>query len=54
MLRWEDGMLLDDVELTGDLRSAELVGGLASFGEDSAGELYLVGLGGSIFRLEAE
>jgi glucose/arabinose dehydrogenase len=29
------------------------VGGLSSFGEDAAGELYLVSLDGTIFRLEA-
>ena len=44
----------DPVERTDDLESASLVSGLSSFGEDAAGELYVVSLAGRVFRIEAE
>ena len=44
----------DPVERTDDLESASLVSGLSSFGEDAAGELYVVSLAGRVFRIESE
>jgi glucose/arabinose dehydrogenase len=42
------------VELTADLQSDSLIDGLSSFGEDAAGELYVVSLAGRVFRIDAE
>ncbi|NUQ72612.1 MAG: PQQ-dependent sugar dehydrogenase [Polyangiaceae bacterium] len=52
-LKWSKGMLLSQGELTGDLDSTS-TGDVASFGEDTAGELYMVTLNGSIYRIDAE
>ncbi len=54
-IRWENGVLtMPPLELTADLDSANLLGGLASFGEDAEGELYVVDLFGTIYRIEGE
>jgi hypothetical protein len=52
-LRWKDGMVADEGELTNDLESTA-TGDLASFGEDTDGELYVVTLNGNVYQLEAE
>lgn len=53
--RWSEvGGATDLVEHTDDLRPEGGIGGLASFGEDAAGEIYLVGLSGRVFRLDPE
>jgi glucose/arabinose dehydrogenase len=51
--KWSNGMAMDQAELTNDLES-DNAGDIASFGEDTAGELYLVTLNGKVFRIEAE
>jgi glucose/arabinose dehydrogenase len=64
-LTWRRGSVVSESELTRDLQSADLLQGLASFGEDAAGELYVVdyapapnpgtaGSGGRIFRIDPE
>jgi glucose/arabinose dehydrogenase len=50
----EDGAARDVVELSDDLESRDLVAGLSSFGEDVAGELYVVSLAGRVFRIDSE
>ena len=52
--RWEAGAVRDDVELTTELDPDGQIQGLTSFGEDAAGELYVVSRSGSVFRIEAE
>jgi glucose/arabinose dehydrogenase len=54
--KWENGSITTGpIELTADLQSdALLTVGLASFGEGSDGELYVVDLGGTVFRIDAE
>ncbi len=52
--RWQDGVVSEHVELTDDLESTERIEGLTSFGEDAAGEFYLVSQGGAVYRIEAE
>jgi glucose/arabinose dehydrogenase len=52
--RWSDGAVSDPIELTSDLDPDGLIQGLASFGEDVDGELYVTSLNGSGFRIEAE
>jgi glucose/arabinose dehydrogenase len=52
-LVWKDGSLISQGDLTDDLQSGNLEG-IASFGEDAAGELYVVDLGGVIFRIQPE
>ena len=53
---WQDGSItMAPIELTADLQSVALMSvGLSSFGEDADGELYLVDLGGTIYRLDPE
>lgn len=50
----EEGAAADVVELSDDLDTRALVGGLSSFGEDASGELYVVSLAGRIFRIDLE
>jgi glucose/arabinose dehydrogenase len=52
-LKWSKGMLLSEGELTDDLDSTN-TGDIASFGEDTAGELYMLTLNGKIYRIDAE
>jgi glucose/arabinose dehydrogenase len=53
---WADGVVdpQSSSELTADLDPDSRIQGLASFGEDAAGELYVVSLDGSVFRIDAE
>ncbi|XXX80227.1 PQQ-dependent sugar dehydrogenase [Sorangium sp. So ce134] len=48
-LRWDGGAVRDHVEITSDLASSLPA---ASFGEDAAGELYVVMLTGEVFRID--
>ncbi|WP_437897962.1 PQQ-dependent sugar dehydrogenase [Sorangium sp. So ce124] len=54
MLTWKDGVATPRSSLSQDLASESTIQGLASFGEDAAGELYIVSYGGSIFRIDPE
>jgi hypothetical protein len=51
--KWSKGMLLSQGELTNDLDSQN-TGDIASFGEDTAGELYMLTLNGNLYRIDAE
>jgi len=51
---WKDGMLEAEGELTNDLESTGMLQAMSSFGEDAAGELYVVDLAGTIFRIDPE
>lgn len=54
-MRWEGGVVLDHRDLTEDLDPEGVIEGLASFGEDAAGEIYVVSRrSGTIHRVEAE
>ena len=53
-LVWQDGALISQADLTSELQSMQMIQGLASFGEDAAGELYVVDLAGVLFRIEPE
>lgn len=54
-MRWEGGEVLDHVEITDDLDPDGLIRGLASFGEDARGEVYVISRGsGTVYRVEAE
>jgi glucose/arabinose dehydrogenase len=50
-LRYANGAATDQIELTSSLQSNK-VGGIVSFGEDSAGNVYLVDIAGTIFRID--
>lgn len=55
---WANGALLKEGEVTQDLNTGVLTGGITSFGEDTAGELYLVidnnqdGTPGKLYRID--
>lgn len=53
-IRWKNGAVVEQQELSTELMSTSLVEGISSFGEDTDGELYVVALGGKVFRIEAE
>ena len=52
--RWSEGAVQGALELTADLDPDGQIQGLTSFGEDAAGELYVVSRDGALFRIEAE
>lgn len=52
-LRYQGGAATAEQELTQDL-GTESFAGLSSFGEDSEGNLYLVDIGGTVHRIDAE
>ncbi|WP_437648463.1 PQQ-dependent sugar dehydrogenase [Sorangium sp. So ce362] len=60
MFTWKDGVATPAMptqlgtSLSQDLDSVSTIEGLASFGEDAAGELYIVSYGGTIFRIDPE
>lgn len=54
-MRWEAGEVLEHHEITDEIDPDGAIRGLASFGEDAAGEVYVVSRGsGTIHRIEAE
>ncbi|UQA61532.1 PQQ-dependent sugar dehydrogenase [Polyangium aurulentum] len=58
-LAWANGSVIKEGEITADLESTGLSGGITSFGEDTAGELYVVmdnsqGGPGKLFRIDPE
>jgi glucose/arabinose dehydrogenase len=57
-LVWKRGDIQAQGELSADLESPDLLQGLASFGEDAAGELYVVNYaaapGGRLYRIDPE
>jgi len=59
-LAWSKGMLIGEGEVTADLDTLSLSAGISSFGEDTAGELYIVtdtsmsGVPGAVYRIDAE
>ena len=52
-LVWQNGTVISQGELTADLQSNTLVG-TSSFGQDARGELYVVDISGTVYRIEAE
>jgi glucose/arabinose dehydrogenase len=54
-LTWKDGAVTSQGDLTDDLDSQAQVGFLSSFGQDAAGELYVLSHGkGTVFRIDTE
>lgn len=58
-LAWQNGAILKEGEVTQDLDTLSLSGGITSFGEDSAGELYMVidnsqNTLGKLYRIDPE
>ncbi|MCC6554431.1 MAG: PQQ-dependent sugar dehydrogenase [Polyangiaceae bacterium] len=53
-LVWKDGALLSEGELSQDLDSTGQLQAMSSFGEDAAGDLYVVDLAGSVYRIDPE
>lgn len=57
-LVWNGSRIVSEGDLSGNLESTETLNGLASFGEDAAGELYIVDYspapGGRVYRIEPE
>jgi glucose/arabinose dehydrogenase len=52
MFSWANGMKSATVNVTMDLDSFDMQ--ISSFGQDNAGEVYVVALSGSIYRIDAE
>ncbi|MEZ4315459.1 MAG: PQQ-dependent sugar dehydrogenase, partial [Polyangiaceae bacterium] len=52
--RYKGGAAVDQVDLSADLETSATLAALSSFGEDTEGEIYLVDLSGSIYRVDAE
>ncbi|HVK66117.1 MAG TPA: PQQ-dependent sugar dehydrogenase [Polyangium sp.] len=59
-LAWSKGNVIGEGEITADLESTSLSAGITSFGEDTAGELYVIvdnsqgGTPGKLYRIDAE
>jgi len=56
-LAWDKGTIIKEGEISADLDSASLLGGITSFGEDTSGELYIVMDGannGTVYRIDPE
>jgi glucose/arabinose dehydrogenase len=53
-LIWKNGAVMSEGELSEDLNSAGMLQAMSSFGEDAAGELYVVDLAGTVFRIDPE
>lgn len=53
-LVWRDGSLVSEGDLSEDLQSGALLQNMSSFGQDAAGEVYVVDLAGTIYRIEPE
>jgi hypothetical protein len=59
-LAWSKGSVIAEGEVTADLESTSLSSGITSFGEDTAGELYVIvdnsqgGTPGKLYRIDPE
>jgi glucose/arabinose dehydrogenase len=54
-LRMANGSVAQaQLEISDNINPGRDISGISSFGEDSAGELYVVSFGGSIYRIQAE
>lgn len=51
---WRDGEATDYVDLSSELDSREILQAPTSFGEDSAGNLYVMDLSGAVYRITAQ
>jgi glucose/arabinose dehydrogenase len=54
VLRWANGMVQDEQDLTLDLDAWAQLHILASFGEDANGEVYVIDASGDVFRIDPE
>jgi glucose/arabinose dehydrogenase len=52
--RYQGGAAVDQQEITADLDTLNVLQALSSFGEDTLGELYVVDLAGSVYRIDPE
>ena len=53
-LVWKNGNLMSEGELSEDLGSTNMLQAMSSFGQDAEGELYVVDLAGTVYRIDAE
>jgi hypothetical protein len=54
-LRMEAGQVAQgQTAITGNLNPGQNVESIASFGQDNAGEMYIVSLDGSVYRIDPE
>jgi glucose/arabinose dehydrogenase len=54
-LRMQGGSIAQaQLEITDNINPGEDVGGIASFGQDGVGTLYVVAFGGTVYRIDAE
>lgn len=52
--RYDSGSVSEEKEISNDLDSTNTLQALSSFGQDTNGELYVVDLGGTVYRIDAE
>lgn len=52
--RWDGLNAIEQEERTADLEQLATFSGLSSFGQDASGNVYLVDIGGSVYRVDAE
>lgn len=52
--RWTGASITGKVEITADLDPGGVLSNISSFGEDESGELYVVSLGGTVHRIDAD
>jgi len=53
-LVWKNGNLMSEGELSEDLDSTNMIQAMSSFGQDAEGEIYVVDLAGTVYRIDAE
>ncbi len=53
-LVWKNGLVLSEGDLTSNLDSTTALSAPVSFGEDASGEIYVVDVSGSVFRIEPQ
>jgi glucose/arabinose dehydrogenase len=53
-MRWEGGEVLEHREITEEIDPGGLLAGISSFGEDAAGEVYVVSYDGVVYRVEED
>ena len=51
--RYANGVATEKADLSSDLKS-QMLAGISSFGQDAAGNVYVVDIGGALYRIDAE